>query len=251
MSMTRESTPVDAWFQWCATEKQAACRAHLCTRHHLNTLDTKALTHAALLQVCRHWSTLDHPLAYVWQTLTHAGAKQGRRRDSERQQLRAYAQQRRLQVHGAACTAEHVAAVLARMAPRQRRLLAWYAQGYTDAQVAARLTTTPEEVRVARRGAYRALQAQFHSSSRRYHFRPCRTWAFLRPNPKMGSRKDNDLQASTCLFSVLGDSTFTRLGSTTTQEHRMYKAARLSPPRVVYAQSLGLDETLRAKEIVR
>jgi hypothetical protein len=249
--MTRESTTVDAWLQWCATEKQAACQAHLCIRYPLNALDAEALINAALLQVCRHWPTLDHPLVYFWQTLTHASTKQGRHRAYERQQLRAYAQQRRLQAHGAVRTAEHIAAVLARVAPRQRRLLAWYAQGSTDVQMAAWLPTTPEAVRVARRGAYRALRTQFHSSSRRYHFRPCRKWAYLRQNPKTGSWKDNGLQLSTVLFSVICDRPFMRLGSTTTQDNRMYKAARLSPPRVVYSQSLGLDEILRAKEIVR
>ena len=162
MSMTREATTVDAWLQWCATEKQAACRAHLCIRYYLNALDAEPLIHAA----------------------------------------------------------------------------AW-------------LKTTPEAVRVARQGACRALRAPFHSSSRRYHLQPCRKCAFLRQNSKIGSWKDNDLQASACLFSVICDRTFMVLGSTTTQENRMYKATRLYSPRVVYSQSLGLDETLRAKEIVQ
>ena len=169
MSLTRESTTVDAWLQWFATEKQAACRAHLCTRYRLDALDAEALINAAQLQVFLHWSTLENPLAYLWQTLKHAVAKQGRRRAYERQQLMAYAQQRRVHSHGAARTAEHVAAVLERVAPRQRRLLAWYAQGYEDQQVAAWLKTTPEAVRVARHSAYRALRAQFHSSSRGHY----------------------------------------------------------------------------------
>jgi DNA-binding CsgD family transcriptional regulator len=160
MSLTREATTVDAWLQWFATEKQAACRAYLCTRYQLNALDAEALINAALLQVVRLWPTLDNPLAYFWQTLRHAVAKQGQRRAYERQQLAAYAQQHRLQAHGAARTAARVAAVLARVTPRQRRLLAWYAQGYADTQVAAWLQTTPEAVRVARHGAYRALRAQ-------------------------------------------------------------------------------------------
>ena len=171
MSLTRESTTVDAWLQWFATEKQAACRAYLCTRYRLDALDAEALINAAQLQVFLHWSTLENPLAYLWQTLKHAVAKQGRRRVYERQQLMAYAQQRRLQAHGAVRTAEHVAAVLVRVAPRQRRILAWYAQGYEDQQVAAWLKTTPEAVRVARHGAYCALRAQFCSSSRCHSLR--------------------------------------------------------------------------------
>ena len=39
MSLTRESTTVEAWLQWFATEKQAACQAHLCARYCLNALD--------------------------------------------------------------------------------------------------------------------------------------------------------------------------------------------------------------------
>jgi hypothetical protein len=197
MSLTHESTTVDAWLEWFATEKQAACRAYLCTRYRLDALDAEALINDAQLQVFLYWPALENPLAYLWQTLKHAVAKQGRRRAYERQQLMAYAQQRQLQAHGATRTAEHVAAVLARVAPRQRHILAWYAQGYADVQVATSLKTTPEVVRVARHGAYRALRAQFHSSSQRYH------------------------------------------------------AARLYPHRVVYSHSPGLDETLRAKEIVR
>ena len=132
MSLTHESTTVEAWLQWFATEKQAACRAYLCTRYHLDALDAEALINAAQLQVFLHWATLENPLAYLWQTLKHAVAKQGRRRAYERQQLVAYAQQRRVHSHSAARTAAHVATVLERVAPRQRRLLAWYAQGYED-----------------------------------------------------------------------------------------------------------------------
>jgi DNA-binding CsgD family transcriptional regulator len=166
MSPAPTATTVDAWLQWFATEKQAACRAHLCTRYGLDTLDAEALINAAQLQVFRHWATLDNPLAYFWQTLRHAVAKQGRRRAYERQQLMAYAQQRQVHSHGAARTAEHVAAVLARVSPRQRQLLAWYAQGYSDAEVAGWLTTTPQAVRVARHGAYRALRMQLCPSTR-------------------------------------------------------------------------------------
>src|SRR4029453_7242373 len=75
VSFTPEDTTVDAWLQWFATEKQAACRAYLCTRYQLNALDAEALINTALLQVCRHWSTLQDPLAYVWQTLKHAVGK--------------------------------------------------------------------------------------------------------------------------------------------------------------------------------
>jgi len=160
MSLTRELTTVDAWLQWFATEKQAACRTHLCTRYQLNALDAEALINGALLQVFRHWPTLDNPLAYVWQTLKHVGAKQGQRRVYEQRQLAVYAQQQRLQTHSAACTAAHVAAVLAQVPPRQRQILTWYAQGYTDVQVAARLEMTPPAIRKARHGAYRALRTQ-------------------------------------------------------------------------------------------
>src|SRR5262245_6693916 len=165
------ATTVDAWLQWFATEKQAACRAHLCTRYHLNALDAEALINSALLQVFRHWATLQNPLAYVWQILRHTIAKQGRRRAYERQQLKAYAQQRLFHTHSAVRTAESVAAVLAQMAPRQRQLLAWYAQGYADAQVAAWLQTTPEAVRVARHGAYRTLRASLGPADSS-HLRP-------------------------------------------------------------------------------
>ena len=164
MSLNHESTTVDAWLEWFATEKQAACRAYLCTRYRLDALDAEALINAAQLQVFLHWSTLENPLAYLWQTLKHAVAKQGQHRAYERQQLAAYAQQHRLQAHSAVRTAQHVAAVLEQVSPRQRRLLVWYAQGYADTQVAAWFATTPEAVRVARHGAYRALRAQFRLS---------------------------------------------------------------------------------------
>src|SRR5215468_3374987 len=110
MPLTHESTTIDAWLHWFATEKQAACRAYLCTRYRLDALDAEALINAAQLQVFLHWSTLDNPLAYLWQTLKHAGAKQERRRAYERQQLVAYAHQRRVHSHSAVRTAAHFAA---------------------------------------------------------------------------------------------------------------------------------------------
>jgi hypothetical protein len=165
MPLTHASTTVDAWLEWFATEKQAACRAYVCTRYHLNVLDAEALINTALLQVVRHWASLDNPLAYVWQTLKHAVAKQGQRCAYERQRLRAYAQQHQVHSHGAARTAAQVATVLGLVSPRQQQLLAWYAQGYSDVEVAGWLTTTPEAVRVARHSAYCALRAQLCPST--------------------------------------------------------------------------------------
>jgi DNA-binding CsgD family transcriptional regulator len=158
MSLTRDTTPVDAWLQWFVTKKQAACRAHLCTWYHLNALDAEALINDALLQVFLHWSTLDNPLAYMWQTLKHTIAKQGQRRVYEQRQLALYTQQH--QAHSAACTAEQVAGVLTQVAPRQRQIMAWYAQGYTDVQVAAWLEMTPHAIRKTRHRAYRVLRTQ-------------------------------------------------------------------------------------------
>ena len=165
MSLTHESTTVEAWLEWFATEKQAACRAYLCTRYRLDALDAEALINAAQLQVFLHWGTLENPLAYLWQTLKHAIAKQGRRHAYEQQQMMAYAQQRRVHAHGAARTAEQVETVFELVSLRQKSLLAWYAQGYSDAEVAGWLTTTPQAVRVARHGAYRALRTQLCPST--------------------------------------------------------------------------------------
>src|SRR5439155_6371588 len=79
MSPAPASTTVDAWLAWFATHKQAACRAFLCARYHLDALDAEALMNTARLQVFLHWETVEHPLAYFWQTLTHAVGKQGQR----------------------------------------------------------------------------------------------------------------------------------------------------------------------------
>jgi DNA-directed RNA polymerase specialized sigma24 family protein len=150
---------VDAWLQWFATEKQATCRVYLCTRYHLNTLDAEALINTALLQVWRHWATITQPHAYFWQTLKQAIAKQEQRRRRERRQLAAYAQQCRLQAPGADHPTQQVEDLLERIPPRQYRLLVWFAQGYTDAEVAAWLQTTPPAVRVARHRLLRTLRA--------------------------------------------------------------------------------------------
>jgi DNA-binding CsgD family transcriptional regulator len=166
MSFTREATTVEDWLQWFATEKQAACQAHLCARYYLNALDAEALINAAQMEVFLHWATLENPLAYFWRTLKHAVAKQGQRRSRERQQLAAFAQQHRRHAHSAARTAQHDADVLTLVSPRQRHILAWYAQGYEDQQVAAWLQTTPEAVRVARHTTYRSLRAQLYPSAR-------------------------------------------------------------------------------------
>jgi hypothetical protein len=153
-------TSAEAWLEWFAVEKQAACRAYLCTRYALNALDAEALINAALVQIWRFWARIANPLAYVWQTLRHAVARQGQGHRRAQQQLAAYAQQQRLQAQGATRTTAQVATVLARVAPRQRCLLTWYAQGVDDAQVAAWLGTTPQAIRVARHGAYQALRIQ-------------------------------------------------------------------------------------------
>jgi hypothetical protein len=123
MSLTRESTTVEAWLQWFATEKQIACQEHLCARYRLNELDAEALINAAQLQVFLHWATLENPLAYFWQTLRHAVVKQEQRRSRERQQLAAFAQQHRLYAHSTARTAQHVADALAQVSPRQCHIL--------------------------------------------------------------------------------------------------------------------------------
>jgi hypothetical protein len=47
MSPAHASTTVDTWPEWFATEKQAACRAYLCTRYDLNAVDAEALINAA------------------------------------------------------------------------------------------------------------------------------------------------------------------------------------------------------------
>jgi hypothetical protein len=49
MSPAHASTIVDAWLEWFAMKKQAACRAYLCAHYDLNTLDAEALIKAALL----------------------------------------------------------------------------------------------------------------------------------------------------------------------------------------------------------
>ena len=151
---------VEAWLAWFEGAKAAQYRAYLCTRVGLDAADAEALLNTARLQVFRHWTTITHPLAYFWRTLQQAVRKQGQRRTYERRRLAAYAWQRRVQAHSAARTARHVVDVLDRLPPRQRRILAWYAQGYADSQVASWLGTTPQAVRVARHGAYRTLRGQ-------------------------------------------------------------------------------------------
>jgi hypothetical protein len=71
-------------------------------------------------------------------------------------------------------TARQVADVLERVSPRQRHLLAWYAQGYDDTQVAACLETAPQAVQVVRHSAYCALWAQLRlaGDSGHHHFLP-------------------------------------------------------------------------------
>jgi hypothetical protein len=160
MHSAPEFATVDAWLEWFATHQQAACRSYLCTRYALNQLDAEALINTACLQVFRHWATITQPLAYFWHTLQQAVAKQGQQRARERRQLAAYAQQYRLQAHGADRPAQQVADILERVSPRQRRLLEWFIQGYDDTQSAAWLGTTPQAVRMARYSTYCVLRAQ-------------------------------------------------------------------------------------------
>ena len=166
-------TTVDAWLEWFATSKKAACRAYLCTRYHLNVLDAAALINDALLQVFLHWDTIETPMAYFCQTLRHAVSKQKQRHVHERQRLVAYAQQRRLHACGTARTAQHVTDLLERVSPRQCQILKWFARGYEDPQVATWLGATPPAVRVARHNAYRALRAQLRPPEHDGRHLPC------------------------------------------------------------------------------
>jgi hypothetical protein len=43
---------VDTWLQWFATEKQAAYRAYLWTRYHLDTLDVEARSMPPCSRLC-------------------------------------------------------------------------------------------------------------------------------------------------------------------------------------------------------
>jgi DNA-directed RNA polymerase specialized sigma24 family protein len=166
MILAPASATVDTWLQWFDTYKQASCRAFLCTRYHLNSLDAEALINTARLQVFLHWDTIENPLAYFWQTLKNAVREQGRRRTHERQRLSAYARQRRAYDDHTVCTAQYVTEMLEQVPSRQRRLLAWFVQGYEDAQVATWLGTTPQAVRAARHSAYGALRAQLRPPGR-------------------------------------------------------------------------------------
>jgi hypothetical protein len=166
MISAQAPTTVDTWLQWFDTYKQASCWAFLCTRYHLDVLDADALMNTARFQVFLHWTTVKNPLAYFWHTLTHAVSKPRQRHIYERRQLVAYAHQHQIHVRHAARTAQQVADLLERVSPHQRCLLAGWVQGYDDTQVAIRLRTTPQAIRVARHRAYRALQSQFDPSDR-------------------------------------------------------------------------------------
>ena len=155
----------EAWLEWFEVCKAAPCRTYLCTTYGLNATDAEAVINTARLQVFRHWDNLKNPLAYFWQTLKHAAAKQGQHHARERQRLAAYVQQRQVHDDLAARTAQHVADLLERVSLHQRRLLVWFLQGYDDTQVAAWLETTPLAVRLGRHSTYRTLRAQLHSST--------------------------------------------------------------------------------------
>jgi hypothetical protein len=161
MLPAENTTAVEAWLAWFEAAKAAQCRAYLCTRDGLDAADAETLLNTARLQVFLHWDTITHPLAYLWRTLRHAVGQQRQRRTYEQRRWAAYTRQHRVHTHGAARTAQHVADLLEQVSPRQRRLLAWYAQGYDDPQVSAWLGTTPQAVRVARHAAYQTLRAQY------------------------------------------------------------------------------------------
>ena len=177
MIPARDPSSAEAWLQWFDASTYARYRATLCITYGTAPEDADILINIARLQVFLHWATIEHPLAYFWHILKYEVGKERQRRTRERRQLAAYARQRRYQTHGTARTSEHLADVLARVAPRQRRLLEWFAQGYEDAQVAAWLQTTPQAVRAARHSAYRALRAQLRPPRKKYlegasHFAP-------------------------------------------------------------------------------
>jgi RNA polymerase sigma-70 factor (ECF subfamily) len=160
MHPTPDGSSAEDWLQGFETAQAARYRAWLGTTTGLDTADVEDILNTARWQVVRHWATLTHPLAYL-RTLVHREVHKQRQRQRREQRGRAaYARQQRGVLTQAARTAAQVAAVLALAPSSQRRLLQWFAQGYTDTQVAAWLGMTPQAVRKARSEAYRAVKRQ-------------------------------------------------------------------------------------------
>jgi DNA-directed RNA polymerase specialized sigma24 family protein len=160
MHPTPDGSSAEDWLQGFETAQATRDRTWLGTTTGLDAADVEDILHTARWQVARHWATLTHPLAYLRTLVQHEVHRQRQRQRREQRGRAAYARQQRAAVLQAARTAAQVAAVLALAPPSQRRLLQWFAQGYSDMQVAAWLSTTPQAVRKARSEAYRVVQRQ-------------------------------------------------------------------------------------------
>jgi len=158
MRSASDEVAAEAWLRWFQVSRYSRCRAYLCATYGLEPADAEALMNTAALQVLAHWATLQTPLAYFWTILRRAVQQHLGAVARDQQRRAAYARQQRFQTKLAACTAHQVADLLAAVPPRQRQLLAWFVQGYDDAQVAAQLGTTPHAVRQARHAIYVALR---------------------------------------------------------------------------------------------
>jgi FixJ family two-component response regulator len=112
----------------------------------------------AALQVVTHWGTLQTPLAYFWTTLRRAVQQHRSAVARDQRRREAYAHQQCGDARLAACTVRQMTDLLASVPPRQRQLLEWFVQGYTDTEVAVHLGTTPHAVRQARYATYVALR---------------------------------------------------------------------------------------------
>src|SRR5262245_35542036 len=150
----------EAWLAWLETTKVASCRSYLCKVCGLEPADADAVINTARWQVYCHWTTVENPLAYFWQTLRRAACASRRRVLRDQQQQQAYATWWHEHQQQCAATTQQVGAVLEGTPPRERQLLHWFALGYDDAHVAVWLQTSPAAIRVRRHAAYRALRAR-------------------------------------------------------------------------------------------
>jgi hypothetical protein len=150
MTPVRDTSAVEEWLQWFEENKYAQCHAYICATYRLEAPDADALLNTARMQVFLHWETLQTPLAYFWTTLRREVRKHMCGLQRERIHQEAYSRQWWVQARIEASTTRQVADMLEQATPHQRQLLLWFVHGYDDAQVAARLGTTPHAVRQAR-----------------------------------------------------------------------------------------------------
>jgi RNA polymerase sigma factor (sigma-70 family) len=118
-----------------------------------------------MIQAYRHWSTIEHPQAWVRRVASRIVARRIATIEVPVEQIGEWTALLPAATNVAAWEQRHeVLRALSHLPPRQRQVMAWTLDGYRPSEIAEELRITPEAVRSNLKKARRALAAYLAES---------------------------------------------------------------------------------------